>query len=77
MLILNGTERLHRDLLWVGVLVGFVVGAFLGLLMGSEMGRGTRGRLEQAAQRVRSRLNGASASHEMPVEAEAQDSEES
>ena len=70
-------REVHRDLLWVGVLVGFAFGAFLGLLLGSEMGRGTRGRLEQAAQRVRSRFNGATDSHEVPVEAEAQDSEES
>jgi len=70
-------REVHRDFLWVGLLVGFAIGGMVGLLLGSELGRGTRGRLEQAAKRVRSRFNGAADSHDVPVEAEAKDSDDS
>ena len=48
----------HKDLFWAGFLAGTIVGGTVGMLLASEVGRGTRKRLELAAQQVRSRFNG-------------------
>ena len=67
-------REVHRDFFWVGLFVGLAIGGLLGVLLGSEAGRHARARLEQATQRVCSRLNGAAESHDPPAEAEPADS---
>lgn len=51
--------QVHRDFFWTGLLVGIAIGGILGVFLGSESGRRTRNRLEEAALRVRSKMNGA------------------
>ena len=51
--------QIRRDFFWTGILIGTIVGGVLGVFLGTESGRRTRDRLEEAALRVRSKMNGA------------------
>ena len=51
--------QIRRDFFWTGILMGIVVGGVIGVFLGTESGRRTRNRLEEAALRVRSKMNGA------------------
>lgn len=50
--------QIHRDFFWTGILIGIAIGGVLGVFLGSEAGRRTRNRLEDAALKVRSKMNG-------------------
>lgn len=50
--------QIHRDFFWTGILIGIAIGGVIGVFLGSESGRRTRNRLEDAALKVRSKMNG-------------------
>lgn len=60
--------QIRRDFFWTGILIGIIVGGVIGVFLGTESGRRTRDRLEEAALRVRSKMNGAIEKSETPAE---------
>ena len=78
-------REVQRNYFQIGLMTGLALGglAILGLFLWSETGRNARGRLGQAVQRVRNRLNGEAGSNGSadvqapPVEENSTDSKES
>ncbi len=60
--------QVRRDFFWAGILIGILIGGVLGVFLGTESGRRTRNRLEEAALRVRSKMNGVVEKNEPPCE---------
>jgi gas vesicle protein len=67
--------QVRRDYFWTGLLTGIIVGGVLGVFLGSESGHRTRSRLEDAAMRVRSKMNGAAEKSE-PLSEESTETED-
>lgn len=58
-------REVQRNYFQIGLMTGLALGglAILGLFLRSEIGRNARGRLGQAVQRVRTRLDGEAGSN--------------